>query len=77
MCRSNYNILWAWPTNIVTAFYVHSKKNWARKYFLIYAIFNTLLIVAWGLLPQHLNAALIPILAILILRSLIFAVRKK
>jgi hypothetical protein len=77
MCRSNYNILWAWPTNIVTAFYVHSKKNWARKYFLIYAIFNILLIVAWGLLPQHLNAALIPILAILILRSLIFAVRKK
>lgn len=77
MCRNNYNILWAWPTNIVAAFYIHSKKSWARKYFLIYAIFNILLIAVWGFVPQHLNIALIPILAILILRSLIFVVRKK
>jgi hypothetical protein len=77
MCRNNYNILWAWPTNVIVAFYVHSKKSWVRKYFLIYAVFNILLIGVWGFIPQHLNAALIPILAILILRSLIFVVRKK
>jgi hypothetical protein len=77
MCRNNYNILWAWPMNIVAAFYIHSKKSWARIYFLVYAIFNILLIGLLGFIPQHFNSALIPILAILILRSLIFVVRKK
>jgi hypothetical protein len=76
MCRDNYNLLWAWPTNIVAAFYVHSKKNWARIYFMIYSIFNLILILAWSLIPQHLNAALIPILAILIFRSWMYFFRK-
>ena len=76
MCRDNYNLLWAWPINIVAAFYVHSKKNWARIYFMVYSIFNVLLIVAWNLVPQHLNVALIPILAILIFRSWIYFFRK-
>ena len=77
MCRNNYNILWAWPMNVVAAFYIHSKKPWARIYFLVYAIFNILLIGLLGFIPQHFNSASIPILAILILRSLIFVVRKK
>ena len=77
MCRDNLNILWAWPTNIVAAFYIHSKKSWARKYFLVYAIFNILLIIFWKFIPQHLNTALLPILCLLIFRSLIFILRKK
>lgn len=76
MCRDNYNLLWAWPTNIIAAFYVHSKKNWVRIYFMIYSIFNIILILAWSLIPQHLNVALIPILAILIFRSWIYFFRK-
>jgi hypothetical protein len=75
-CRDNYNLLWAWPTNLVAAFYIHSKKNWARIYFMIYSIFNLILILAWSLIPQHLNVALIPILAILIFRSWIYFFRK-
>ena len=27
MCKDNFNLLWAWPTNVVAAFYIHSKKN--------------------------------------------------
>ncbi len=77
MCRDNLNILWAWPTNIVTAFYIHSKKSWAKKYFLLYAVFNILLIIFWKAIPQHLNTALIPVIAILIFRSLISLYRKK
>jgi hypothetical protein len=69
--------LWAWPTNLVAAFYVHSKKGRAKKYFILYAVFNIILIGAWGLIPQHLNAALIPFLAILIFRSLIYIFRKR
>ena len=77
MCRDNLNILWAWPTNIVAAFYIHSKKSWARKYFLAYALFNILLIIFWKFIPQHLNISLIPIVCLLIFRSLIFILRKK
>lgn len=77
MCRDNYNLLWAWPTNVVAAFYIHSKKSWAKKYFILYSIFNIILIAAWAVVPQHLNPALIPIIAILIFRSLIYIFRKK
>ncbi|HEU5364070.1 MAG TPA: DUF4105 domain-containing protein [Hanamia sp.] len=77
MCRDNYNLLWAWPMNVVAAFYIHSKRNWARIYFLVYAIFNIILIAIWNFIPQHLNFALIPVLAILIFRSLIYFFRKK
>ncbi len=77
MCRDNYNILWAWPTNVIAAFYIHSKKGWAKKYFLLYSVFNILLIIFWKVVPQDLNIAIIPVLAILIFRSLIFIFRKK
>ena len=77
MCRNNLNVLWAWPTNIVAAFYIHSKKSWAKKYFLLYAVFNILLIIFWKAIPQDLNFALIPVISILIFRSLISSYRKK
>jgi len=77
MCRNNYNLLWAWPMNIVAAFYIHSTRKWPQIYFLIYGIFNTILIALWSFIPQHFNFALIPILAILIFRSLLYFIRKK
>ena len=77
MCKDNYNLLWAWPTNVIAAFYVHSKKKVAKIYILAYAIFNLVLLAAWAFLPQHLNPSLIPIILILILRSFISVSRKK
>jgi Domain of unknown function (DUF4105) len=70
MCKNNYNLLWAWPTNIIAAFYIHSKKQLAKKYFVLYAVLNILLLLCWFFLPQQLNVALIPVVAILIFRSL-------
>ncbi|HEU5052765.1 MAG TPA: DUF4105 domain-containing protein [Hanamia sp.] len=77
VCRNNYNILWAWPPNIVAAFFIHSKRSWARKYFLFYSLILLLLIVFWKAVPQHFNISLIPIFAIMIFRSLILTFRKK
>ncbi|MDP4283047.1 MAG: DUF4105 domain-containing protein [Bacteroidota bacterium] len=77
MCKNNYNLLWAWPTNIVAAFYIHSKKNWAKKYFTIYSMFNLLLLALWFFLPQHMNPSLIPIVLILITRSFIYISHQK
>ncbi len=72
MTKDNYNLLWAWPTNVIAAFYIHSKKQFAIRYFIIYSVFNLLLIVFWFFLPQHLNPALIPIVSILIFRCLFY-----
>ena len=77
MCRDNYNLLWAWPTNIVAAFYIHSKKRGWRIYLLIYAIFNLILLGFWFFLPEKLNPALIPVIAILIFRCFVYFFRKK
>ena len=72
MCKDNFNLLWAWPTNVIAAFYIHSKKRPYTKYFLIYSIFNLILFACWFFLPQHLNPSLIPIIAILIFRSILY-----
>jgi Domain of unknown function (DUF4105) len=72
MCKDNFNLLWAWPTNAVAAFYIHSEKPRARKYFMIYAVFNLVLLACWFFLPQHMNPSLMPLIAILIFRSLFY-----
>ena len=77
MCKDNFNLLWAWPTNIVAAFLMHSAKRPAVKYFKIYAVFNLVLFACWFFLPQHLNPALIPVIAILIFRSILYSPRQK
>lgn len=70
VCRDNYNLLWAWPTHAVAAFLIHSKKLWAKKYFLISAMANLIVLIAWFFLPQHMSPSLIPIILILLFRSL-------
>ena len=77
MCKDNFNLLWAWPTNVIAAFYIHSKKRMGAKYFMIYAIFNPVLFACWFFLPQHLNPALIPVIAILVFRSILYISRGK
>lgn len=69
MTKNNYNLLWAWPINIVTAFFVNSKKEWVKKYFGISAAALIIVLLSWSFLPQQLNSALIPIVMILIFRS--------
>jgi hypothetical protein len=69
VCRNNYNLVWALPTNAVMAFFVHSKKQWPARYFRVVALLNAVLLLAWVLLPQKLNPALIPLILLLIHRS--------
>lgn len=68
-CKYNFNLLWAFPAHIVMAFIIGKKRKWVKNYFLGTMILLFLLIpVEWGI--QELNPALIPIVAILFLRSL-------
>jgi len=69
MCKDNLNLLWAWPTHAVFAFYMNSKKRWRSNYFKATAVVNSVLLLLWFILPQHLNTALIPIVLMIVFRS--------
>ena len=77
MCENNYNLLWAWPVNVIAAFYTHSLRKGAKIYFLVYGLFNLVLLGLWFVVPQQLNISLIPFVGILIFRSLSIFRRKE
>ena len=69
MCKNNYNLLWALPTNTLLAFFTSSKKSFIKKYFLATTIFLALVVLTWFFLPQQMNSAFLPIVLLLIYRS--------
>lgn len=67
----NYNLIWAWPSHIVMAFFL-VKAKWSAKvsrYFRVVAIFLLLTLVFWWAWPQDMHNALIPLLLAGALRS--------
>lgn len=69
MCRNNWNLAWALPTNLLMGFLVKSKKSWIRNYFLLVALLSVLLLLGWFFLPQQMNPALLPLVALLGFRA--------
>lgn len=73
VCRNNYNLLWAFPLNVVMAFFVHGKKAWATRYFRLIFWLSAALLVSWAFLPQRLNPALLPLVLLILYRSFVFS----
>jgi len=69
VCQNNYNLLWALPTHVIAAFFVHGRKLWVEKYFTVVLWLSIILMAAWFFLPQQMNNALIPVLLLIIYRS--------
>lgn len=69
MTKNNFNLIWAWPTHTIIAFFVNSRKAWVKKYFKFTAIALLAVLISWFFLPQQMNNALIPIALLLIYRS--------
>ena len=69
MTKNNYNLLWAWPTHIICSFFINSNKKIAKTYFLLSSIGLTVLLLAWFFLPQQMNNALLPVVLLLLFRS--------
>lgn len=65
----NLNLLWAWPLHLPIIFFMRSKSSFIKKYFLVYALLQILILLFWRWLPQTLNPALIPIVLITTWRS--------
>ena len=69
MTKQNYNIIWAFPVNIIFCFLITLRKKWVEYYFLGIAFLMTALLLTWFFLPQQLNMAFIPLVLLLLLRS--------
>lgn len=69
MFGANYNLIWAWPTHMILAFFVNSKKNWVKKYFKFTAVALMAVLISWYFLPQQMNDGLLPLVCLLIYRS--------
>jgi hypothetical protein len=69
MTKNNFNLIWAWPTHTIMAFFVNSKKNWVQKYFKFTAVALLAVLISWFFLPQQMNNGLLPIVLLLIYRS--------
>ena len=70
MCKNNFNLLWTWPTHAFMAFFINGRKSWAKKYFKFTAVALMALLIAWFFLPQQMNNGLLPIVLLLIYRSI-------
>ena len=69
MCKNNFNLLWALPLHLPVALLIFNKKEWINNYFRFIFFYTLALLVAWFLLPQQLNLALLPIAGIILVRS--------
>jgi len=69
MTKDNFNLIWAWPTHTIIAFFVNSKRGWVQKYFKFTSFALLAVLISWFFLPQQMNNGLIPIVLLLIYRS--------
>jgi hypothetical protein len=69
----NFNLLWAIPTHamVAVALIFVKKASWLKVYFLVTIVISAALLASWPLLPQALNIFLIPVVGILLLRSIL------
>lgn len=77
MCRNNYNLLWAWPIHIIFAFFTNSRKNYVKIYFRFSLVVSSVVLLTWFFLPQQMNAALLPFIMLLIVRSAAIGYRQE
>lgn len=68
VCKYNYNLMWALPTNFIAAFFIWKPRKWLRIYFGIAFFVTAVLIGGWFWLPQQFNIAILPFSLLLLYR---------
>ena len=71
MTKDNYNLLWASPLYIGYSFFLHKKTRLAKKISAFVFVYLLLLMGCWFFLPQALNIAFLPLVALLTYRSFV------
>jgi hypothetical protein len=69
MVKNNFNLIWAWPTNILISFFINSKRDWVKKYLILLITGMIIALLSWFFLPQQMNNALLPVVLLLLYRS--------
>jgi len=69
MTKTNYNLLWAWPTHIITSFFISNKGKALHVYWLLTMVLLTVVLITWFFLPQAMNPALLPFVILMIYRA--------
>jgi uncharacterized protein DUF4105 len=75
---NNFNLLWALPVHLLVSFAILRKntKRWVNWYLALLIPFSILLVVFWKVIPQDLNEGFIPIVFLIVVRSLAIIIRK-
>ena len=74
--ENNYNLLWAFPFNLLVAFFVgaDTPKTWVRRYIIFLLLLLVLLTMHWLTGVQEFPYALLPLLVALLIRY-VFLIR--
>jgi hypothetical protein len=70
---NNWNIFWGWPTHFIAAFLllIRNTPRLLKFYFILTALVTSFLLFFWTWLPQDLHNSLIPVLILIVIRSLV------
>lgn len=77
VCAWNYNLLWAFPPNIVFSFFAHRTTPRVRRYATWVIVLNLVLLLGWFVLPQQLIPETVPFIAMLVVRAWQIAIRPR
>lgn len=69
VCAWNYNLLWAFPLNLIFSFYLQRNTRGVKRFASLVIALNLFLLLGWAVLPQQLLPEFIPLLAMLIIRA--------
>jgi hypothetical protein len=69
---NNFNLLWAFPLHLAAAIGLLRKDStkWLSSYFTFASVLAALLLGFWALLPQDMNPFLLPVMFIILMRTL-------
>jgi hypothetical protein len=76
MTKNNFNLAWAIPFHFIASFFINSNKRTVKRYFLFTTFFTIILLLTWRFLPQEMNDALLPIVALILHRSAVQYLKK-
>jgi hypothetical protein len=65
MCQNNYNLVWAWPTHLIFAFFIGSAKPWVQGYKKLAILGLMLAMLSWLFVPQQLHPVFLALAALL------------
>lgn len=73
--KNNLNLFWAYPWHVVLVFYLHRAKLpcAVSALFKVSAVSALVVLLAWAFLPQDMNEVLLPVILLVVLRSVMRA----